>query len=222
MTDTDGDIDGDTDNGGGGRRRIAAFDVDGTITRRDCVVPFLRRVAGTTVLSRRLAAQTRTVSALVARRDRDGLKAAAAAAAFAGQPIERIESIAEDFARSVHATGLRRDTVALLDDHRRRGDTVLLVSASFEVYLRPLAELLGADDVLAARLEVGPDGRLTGLLSGPNCRGPEKVRRLHAWLDEHADGRTNVHVTAYGDSAGDRELLADADEARWVGRGAMP
>jgi phosphatidylglycerophosphatase C len=204
------------------RRRIAAFDVDGTLTRRDCVVPFLRRVAGNAMLGRRLAAQTRSVSAMVARRDRDGLKAAAAAAAFAGQPIERIEAIGDEFARSVHSTGLRSDTVAILDGHRRRGDTVLLVSASFEVYLRPLADLLGADDVLAARLEIGPDGHLTGMLAGPNCRGPEKVRRLHAWLDEHAGGRTNVHVTAYGDSVGDRELLADADVAHWVGRGTMP
>lgn len=204
------------------RLRVAAFDVDGTITRRDCVVPFLRRVAGTGTLGRRLVAQTRTVSALVSRRDRDGLKAAAAAAAFTGQPIERIAEIAEEFARSVHTSGLRAETVELLDGHRERGDTVVLVSASFEVYLRPLAELLGADDVLAARLEVGPDGRLTGLLDGPNCRGPEKVVRLHAWLDVHAGGRCGAHVTAYGDSTGDRELLADADVARWLGRGAMP
>jgi phosphatidylglycerophosphatase C len=204
------------------RVRVAAFDVDGTITRRDCVVPFMRRVAGTATLGRRLVAQTRTVSALASRRDRDGLKAAAAAAAFTGQPIERIEEIAEEFARSVHASGLRADTVRLLDDHRERGDTVLLVSASFEVYLRPLAELLGADDVLAARLDVGPDGRLTGLLAGPNCRGPEKVVRLHGWLDERAGGRAGAHVTAYGDSAGDLELLADADVAHWLGRGAMP
>jgi phosphatidylglycerophosphatase C len=182
----------------------------------------MRRVAGTATLGRRLVAQTRTVSALAARRDRDGLKAAAAAAAFTGQPIELIEEIAEDFARSVHASGLRAETVALLDAHRDRGDTVVLVSASFEVYLRPLAELLGADDVLAARLEVGPDGRLTGFLAGPNCRGPEKVVRLHAWLDEKAGGRSGAHVTAYGDSAGDREMLADADVAHWVGRGAMP
>ena len=204
------------------RVRVAAFDVDGTITRRDCVVPFLRRVAGTATLGRRLVAQTRTVSVLASRRDRDGLKAAAAAAAFTGQPIDRIEEIAEEFARSVHASGMRDEIVAMLDSHRERGDSVVLVSASFEVYLRPLAELLGADDVLAARLEVGPEGRLTGLLAGPNCRGPEKVVRLHAWLDEHAGGRTGAHVTAYGDSTGDRELLADADVARWVGRGAMP
>ena len=38
------------------RVRVAAFDVDGTITRRDCVVPFLRRVAGTATLGRRLVA----------------------------------------------------------------------------------------------------------------------------------------------------------------------
>jgi phosphatidylglycerophosphatase C len=48
------------------------------------------------------------------------------------------------------------------------------------------------------------------------------VVRLHAWLDEKAGGRSGAHVTAYGDSAGDRELLADADVAHWVGRGAMP
>ena len=202
--------------------RVAAFDVDGTITRRDCVVPFLRRVAGTATLGRHLVARTRTVSTLAWRRDRDGLKAVAAAAAFAGRPADRVEEIAEDFARSVYSSGLRADTVELLDRHRERGDTVLLVSASFEVYLRPLAELLGADGVLATRLEVRGDGRLSGLLEGANCRGPEKVLRLHAWLDEHAGGRAGAHVTAYGDSAGDRELLADADVAHWLGPGAMP
>jgi len=202
--------------------RVAAFDVDGTLTRRDCVVPFLRQVAGTGVLGRRLATRAVTVATLARRRDRDGLKAAATAAAFTGQPRDRIEQLAAEFAESVFATGLRPDTVARLDEHRERGDTVLLVSASFEVYLRPLAGLLGADDVLAARLEVADDGLLTGRLDGANCRGPEKVRRLHAWLDEHAGGRGAVHVTAYGDSPGDRELLSDADVAHWLGRGPMP
>ena len=202
--------------------RVAAFDVDGTLTRRDCVVPFLRQVAGTGVLGRRLAGRVVTVTDLVRRRDRDGLKAVATAAAFAGQPLDRVEQLAVEFAESVFATGLRRDTVAQLDEHRERGDTVVLVSASFEVYLRPLAGLLGVDDVLAARLEVGPDGVLTGRMAGANCRGPEKVRRLHVWLDDHAGGREAVHVTAYGDSPGDRELLGDADVAHWLGRGPMP
>jgi phosphatidylglycerophosphatase C len=162
------------------------------------------------------------ISRAAARRDRDALKEASAMAAFGGRPLEVVEIEATLFAQSVFETGLRGDVVDSLRAHQSRGDTVVLVSASFEVYLRPLAQLLGADDVLAARLEVDSDGVLTGRLAGANCRGPEKVRRLHGWLDERAGGRAAVHVTAYGDSKGDRELLADADDAHWVGRGKMP
>ncbi len=129
---------------------------------------------------------------------------------------------AHAFARSVFSDRLRADVLASMRSHQEAGETVLLVSASYELYLRPLAGLLGADDVLAVRLEVD-DGQLTGRLDGPNCRGPEKVRRLHEWLDLHAGGRRAVHVTAYGDSAGDpRNLPGDADVAHWVGPGSMP
>ena len=202
--------------------RVAAFDVDGTLTRRDCVVPFMRRVAGTRLLTQRMLRHGGAVTRAAARGDRDALKAASAMAAFRGVPIHHVEAEAHDFARSVFDTGLRTDVVRELRFHQANGDTVVLVSASFEVYLRPLAELLGVDDVMAARLEVGSDGLLTGRLIGDNCRGPEKVRRLHEWLDEHSDGRASVHVTAYGDSTGDRELLADAEAPQWVGRGKMP
>jgi phosphatidylglycerophosphatase C len=204
------------------RQRVAAFDVDGTLTTADCVVPFLRRTVGTPTLVRRLLRTPIGLTRAGVRRDRDALKAASVAATFRGLPIEVVEADAQLFAREVHDRLLRREVVQSLHGHADAGDTVLLVSASFEVYVRPLAELLGAHDVLAVRLEVGDDGILTGLLEGPNCRGPEKVVRLHDWLDRHAGGRAAVHLTAYGDSRGDRELLADADEAHWLGRGVMP
>ena len=105
-------------------------------------------------------------------------------AAFRGRPLDVVETEAALFARSVFETGLRGDVVESLRAHQGRGDLVVLVSASFEVYLRPLADLLGADAVLAARLEVDSDGVLTGRLAGATCRGPEKVRRLHDWLDD--------------------------------------
>ncbi len=204
------------------RRHVAAFDVDGTLTTTDCVVPFLRRTAGTPTLVGRLLGSPVDLGRAVVRRDRDALKAASVAAAFRGLPIEVVEADAAVFAREVHDHRLRADVVDSLRRHLEADDTVLLVSASFEVYVRPLAELLGVHDVLAARLEVDERGVLTGRLDGPNCRGPEKVVRLHAWLDHHAGGRDSVHLSAYGDSRGDRELLADADEAHWLGRGVMP
>ncbi len=204
------------------RRRVAAFDVDGTLTTTDCVVPFLRRTAGTSRLVGRMLRSPFPLAGAVVRRDRDALKAASAAAAFRGVPAATLEADGALFAREVFDRRLRADVVRALRGHLDDGDTVLLVSASFEVYLRPLAELLGVDDVLAVRLATDDQGVLTGRLDGPNCRGPEKVVRLHDWLDRHAGGRAAVHLSAYGDSTGDRELLADADEVHWVGRGEMP
>lgn len=197
--------------------RIAAFDVDGSLTTHDCVVPFLRRVGGTVGLAMRCLRSPVTLGVALFRRDRDGVKAIGARAAFAGRSVADVERDAVAFAAEIHERRLRNDVVAELERHRAAGAVIVLVSASFEVYLLPLAERLGVDDVLAARLEVADDGTYTGLLFGPNCRGPEKVVRLHDWLDQHHGGRAAVHVTAYGDSAGDNELLADADEAHWVG-----
>lgn len=200
----------------GGRPRIVAFDVDGTLTTSDCVVPFLRRIAGTAGLTAGLAKHPVEVTRGLLTHDRDLLKSLAAEVTFAGRTLDDVAAEGSTFAAEVAAERLRADTLVALRSHQEAGETTLLVSASFEVYLRPLAARLGVDDVLGARLAVD-GGVLTGRLDGPNCRGPEKVRRLHRWLDEHAGGRDAVDVIAYGDSAGDRELLADADTPHWVG-----
>lgn len=202
--------------------RIAAFDVDHTITTRDCVVPFLWRVSGPVALANGMLRQARSVVKATAMRDRDLMKQAGVAAAFRGHRLDDVVMLAEQFAAEVHDRHLRHDVVDRLRVHLAEGDTVVLVSASFEVYLRPLAASLGVQHVLATRLAVDDAGLLTGALSGPNCRGPEKVRRLHAWLDARGADRSQVHVTAYGDSTGDRELLLDADEPHWVGNKTAP
>jgi phosphatidylglycerophosphatase C len=196
-------------------RIVAAFDVDGTLTTRDCVVPFMRQVTGARRIIPRLLARPDRLGPILLRRDRDALKALAAHAAFRGERHDALVAAGADFAEHVRRRWLRNDTLRTLDGHLAAGHLVVLVSASFEVYLRPLAELLGVSHVLGTRLEVRAE-RATGSLDGANCRGAEKVRRLHAWLRTDCGGRENVRVIAYGDSAGDREMLADADEAHWV------
>jgi phosphatidylglycerophosphatase C len=195
---------------------VAAFDVDGTVTRRDCVVPFLRRIGGAVPIAGRLVLAPRTVAPAVARRDRDALKAAASRAAFAGRRYADVEAAGREFAAFVHHAWLRPDVVERIGWHRDREHDVVLVSASFDVYVRPLGDALDVTGVVATELVVDGDGRCTGELLDGNCRGPAKVRRLHRWLDAHRGGRSAVELWAYGDSPGDRELLADADHAVWA------
>lgn len=188
-------------------RQVAAFDLDGTLTRRDCVTPFLRRAAGAQLAVAMLRHPVELAKAL-ARRDRDALKEIAVGS-LRGATVSDLESLGAPYARQVREQWMREDTLARLEWHQEQGDLTLIVSASFENYARPLGELLGVDDVLSTRLEMDRGGRCTGRLDGPNCRGPEKAHRLRAWLSER--GLEDAVLWAYGDSAGDRELLAMAD-----------
>jgi phosphatidylglycerophosphatase C len=199
---------------------VAAFDFDGTLSDRDNVVPFLRRVAGTTATAQAFAATAAHLSRRGRRRwTRDDVKADLVQRLLGGREAVDIETSARGFAADVVGRHLRAEAVELADWHRTQGHRLVIVSASFAVYLRPVADRLRFDAVLATELEVGDDGRLSGRLDGANVRGPEKARRLEAWLDSTFDGRP-AFVWAYGDSSGDRELWARADRAVRLGRRA--
>ncbi len=194
---------------------VAAFDVDGTLTVRDCVRPFLLRVGGWAGVSRAVLGQPLVSVAAAARRDRDRLKELVVGGVLRGRSVAQVEALGEVFAEQVHDGWLRTDMVARLRWHQRAGHRIVLVSASLGPYLRPLGRRLGVDDVLCAEPQSLGDN-FTNSLAGGNCRAAEKVRRLDAWLlDRRLEQAT---VWAYGDSAGDRELLARADHSLLVTR----
>jgi phosphatidylglycerophosphatase C len=197
----------------GAERVVAAFDFDKTISTRDNVVPFVRAVVGRARLARALVViSPRLVAAAFDDTRRDAAKAALVRHALTGCDAARVTEVATEFARDVLAHYLRPDVVERVAWHRDQGHDVVIVSASFKDYLDPIAAELGVTAVLATELDVGDDGRLTGELAGPNVRGPEKVRRLDAWLADRP-----AYVWAYGDSSGDSELLARADKGVTVG-----
>ena len=198
------------------RTVVAAFDFDGTLTRADSVVPFLRLVGGRARLVSGLGRRTPSVASAAVRRDRDRLKALATDAVFRGVPRSRVDAIALEHGRAIATRGLRDDVVARLGWHLQQGHRVVIVSASYEPYVRVVAEALGVADVVATRLAVDAADVCTGAIDGPNCRAAEKVRRLGQWLTARGLTREQVELWAYGDSAGDRELLAWADHPVWV------
>ena len=198
---------------------VAAFDVDGTLTVRDCVGPFLLRVGGRRSMVRALARHPRAPVLAGARGDRDRFKELLVGGVLGGRSVADVERLGEQFAAEVHGGWLRPDTLARLRWHQRVGHRVVLVSASLGPYLHPLGRILGVDGVLCAEPRRAGDRYGDGL-EGLNCRAAEKVRRLDEWLK--AEGIDGATVWAYGDSAGDRELLARADHRLLVTSAPVP
>jgi phosphatidylglycerophosphatase C len=196
---------------------VVAFDVDGTLTVRDCVLPFMRRVGGIGAL---ISASSVSAPALAARR-RDEVKARFCRQVFSGRTVDEVDQIARLFATKVARSWLRRDTLARLRWHQDMGHEVVLVSASLRPYLTHLATYLDVDHVLCSDL-VQSDGIYTGALEGGNCRGAEKVARLQAWATTRGLPDDLSWLThAYGDSAGDRAMLDRAARAFDVRRGEL-
>lgn len=192
---------------------VAAFDVDGTLTTGDCVVPFLRRLAGTRGIVGAVVRRPIATAASLVTLDRDRLKETVVGTVYRGRRVIDVEEAGREFAALAHATKLRADMLARLRWHQRQGHRTVLVSASLAAYLRPLAQTLEIDDVICTDV-VDLDGVYTDLLAGGNCRGPEKWRRLERWLEER--DLAGLALWAYGDSKGDRAMLDAATHPVWV------
>ncbi len=189
----------------GDDRPLAAFDFDGTLTVRDSFAAFLAWRTPPLKLCSGLTHLAPALMAYLVHRDRGRLKGAAIRALLG--PITRTDlaAEAESFAADAIDRLLRPDARAAWLRHREEGFRLVIVTASPEDTVAPFARRLGADALIGTRLRTDDHGRLTGELDGPNCRGPEKLRRLHQAFGP------GVHlVAAYGDTSGDAEMLAAA------------
>jgi phosphatidylglycerophosphatase C len=199
-------------------RGLAAFDFDGTISRRDTLIPFLAKVAGPArfagVCARLgLSGARRTVDI----RDRDEVKEAMIGLLFAGRTEDELRSRGELYARDLLSDSLRPMVVDRLHRHRGMGHRTVVVSASLVYYLDPVAREFGIDGVIGVEPEV-VDGVLTGRLARPNVRAEQKAVRLREWLGVGPGEPLGVRLWGYGNTSGDHALLEMSDRAYWLGR----
>ncbi|HEX7910640.1 MAG TPA: HAD-IB family hydrolase [Paraburkholderia sp.] len=197
---------------------VAAFDFDGTITTSDSLRDFVRWTVGRAgLISGAIRAAPWLVGMLIGQCDRGTAKGHFLAATLGGMTRRELEDAAQQYAAAGLLALIRPEMAARVEEHKRRGHRLVLVSASPALYLKHWALRVGFDAVLATELAFRHD-RFSGQLASPNCWGPEKVRRLMEWFG--AD-RPRV-LFAYGDSQGDREMLAFADHGWLRGDGEMP
>lgn len=124
---------------------------------------------------------------------------------FAGVTVDEGREVFEWVWEHYLRVALLEDVVARLDHHRRRGDIIVLVSATLHGLVEATAERLGADRAAGSRMEVR-EGRYTGQVVPPLCFGPHKATR--ARQEAAAAGITDLSNSyAYADSEHDAPVL---------------
>lgn len=185
---------------------IVAFDFDGTLTVRDSFTAFLKWRAGRVRYAFGVVRLIPAGLAYLFHRDRGRIKAQAVREFLRGVPRERLEADARAFAEATSRSLFRPDAVAAWKRWREQRVRLVIVTASPDVVVAPFARGLGADELLGTEMAYDAQGRVTGAFATPNCRGPEKMVRLQARFGP------NLRLkAAYGDTSGDREMLAAAE-----------
>jgi phosphatidylglycerophosphatase C len=179
---------------------LVVFDLDGTIARHDTFGPFLWGY-----LWRRPWRLPRALLALPAAarfvfdRDRGAFKGAVIHALLGGAKRASLTHWAAHYVAALLHRGLYAEALSAIAVHRTRGDRLLMMSASTDLYVPRIAQALGFDETICTEVRWRADGRLDGRLATANCRGEEKRRCLAAVIARDAPGR----VYAYGDSRAD-------------------
>jgi phosphatidylglycerophosphatase C len=192
---------------------VALFDLDGTLTWRDTLLPFLlgylkrrpHRILGVWRLPYALARYWQD-------RDRGALKSRIIRMLMGGENRATLNAWADAFVEDLKPAGrLRPLALAILETHRAAGDHPVLLSASPDLYVGHIGRLLGFERTLCTEVLWNGD-RLDGHLKTENRRGEEKLRCLNWLRAQYPD----LPIIAYGNSASDLDHMRHADRALLV------
>lgn len=185
-----------------------AFDFDGTLTKRDTFIDIIRHTYGLWAL---ICGIMRLSPWLLrwklGRISNSEAKRRLFAHFFSGMSEQGFNDTCTRYFKHAWPRIIREGAQEAVGKHIDAGDTVVIVSASPGNWVKPFAKVLGIDTVIATKVSVDTTGRIADRFASPNCHGPEKVRRL----TETFGNKESFHLTAYGDSSGDREMLDLAD-----------
>ena len=191
---------------------IHAFDFDGTLTRRDTLLEYIRYVKGNKEF---LIGFLKHLHLLIMMKlgimPNWKTKRIIFQYFFGGMTLEKFNEYCEKFAKE-KASLLRKKGMVAVNKVVMDGDQVVIISASIENWVEPFFRFQVSNNIniIGTKIQV-VDGKLTGRFLTKNCYGEEKVRRL---LKQYPD-RKEYKLVAYGDSRGDHALLDFADEGHY-------
>lgn len=190
------------------KKEIALFDFDGTITTKDTLIEFIRFAKGPfrfylgfiLNLPYLIGYKLKFISNQTA-------KEKVLQFFFRDTPVQIFTEYCTDFSKNVLPKLIRPKAFEEIRRLKERNTIVVIVSASPENWVEAWARRLQLE-VITTRLEV-KNGMITGKIVGKNCHGKEKVNRI---TEKYKLNDYRI-VAAYGDTNGDKPMLALAQKA---------
>jgi HAD superfamily hydrolase (TIGR01490 family) len=192
------------------KKEIAFFDFDGTITSKDTMLVFLHYLSGNLRYTLNMLLLSPVFAAL-----KTGLlsnhraKEIMLSRFIGGMKETELIQHCQHFSQHILPAIIRPGALQCIQEHQRNQTELVVVSAAPEYWVR---EWCAAHNIslIATQLQVA-NGTITGKIKGRNCHGEEKVKRI---LSNYSlDQYTAIH--AYGDTPGDKPMLALATHAHY-------
>ena len=188
------------------RNDLALFDFDGTVTTKDTLIDLLYHLHGGIRFWWGIVLLSPHILLFLAKKMPNyRLKERFLTHYLGGMTLDKFRQVAKEYTEKELPKILRKSMIERIEWHKKRGDRVILVSASLTLWLSHFAEIHDLE-LIATEAEIS-NNTITGKLGGENCYGPQKVNRIEKLL------KTSEYneIWAYGDSRGDKEMLAMAD-----------
>ena len=193
------------------QKTIVVFDFDKTISCKDTYLPFLwlaikqapRRILPAIKLPFAVFLYYAGVI------DNSKLKCIFLQTILGKASKEHVHTITKQFIKQLFNGGLFEEAIKTIEHHKSLRHRLVLASASFDFYIRPIAEQLGFDDCVCTHAAWSESGVLLGTIDGENCYGKAKLQSL----TELIDTRNEFYIVCYSDHYSDFPILQWADKA---------
>jgi len=194
---------------GGMGRQAAFFDLDKTIIAKSSTLAFSKPFQAGGLISRKAllrSAYTQFVY-VVGGADHDQMEKMRAMLSelVTGWDVATVKEIVADTLHNIVDPLVYDEAVQLIQQHQTRGHDVVIVSASGTEVVEPIGELLGADHVIATRMNV-EEGRYTGEIAF-YAYAEQKAAAVRELAELR--GYDLAECYAYSDSVTDLAMLAE-------------
>ena len=193
-------------------KTLVLFDFDGTLTKGDTFPQFiffsqgyLRGIMGFIIYS------PFAFLFLVKLMDGSKLKEKLVSYYFKGEREDVLKIMGNEFIQDLKKRdGLNELLVQKLNTYNDEGNTVAIVSASLDIWLKPFCDQ-NKTDCLCTEIEY-VNGVCSGKLRTPNCNRAEKAIRIKQKYNLSDYSK----IIAYGNSKGDEAMMNLANEKHMV------